>query len=162
MLIKIKKDGTLIFKKFKIKCSIGKSGIKRNKKEGDKATPKGTYSLGKLYYRPDRINKIKTFLKKKSIKKNMGWCNDPKSKKYNKEIIINSKIKYEKLFREDHKYDAFITINYNKNPVIPYKGSAIFLHLTKNYKHTAGCIAIKRNDFLKLAKIINVKTQIRI
>ena len=92
----------------------------------------------------------------------MGWCNDSRNIKYNKEVN-NKKIKNsEKLFRKDYKYNAFIVINYNSQPVIKNKGSAIFLHLTKNYKPTAGCIAIKQNDFLKLIKIINNKTKIKI
>ena len=69
MLIKIKKNRTLIFKKFEFRCAIGRSGFKKNKKEGDGATPKGTYSFGKLYYRADRIKKIHTYLKCKKIKK---------------------------------------------------------------------------------------------
>ena len=156
------KNRFLLYKGYKFKCSIGKSGIKKNKKEGDNATPKGIFSLGKFYYRPDRIKKVSTNLSCKKIKKNMGWCDDPKSIKYNKEVnrikIKNS----EKIFRKDHKYDAFIVINYNSKPIIKNKGSAIFLHLTKNYKSTAGCVAIKKNDFLKLAAIVNNKTKIKI
>ena len=145
------KNRFLLYKGYKFKCSIGKSGIKKNKKEGDNASPKGIFSLGKFYYRSDRIKKINTNLSCKKINKNMGWCNDPKNIKYNKEVS-HIKIKNsEKLFRK-----------YNQNPVIKNKGSAIFLHLTKNYKSTAGCIAIKQNDFLKLAKIINNRTKIKI
>ena len=92
MLIKIKKDGTLIYKNFRFRCVLGRSGIKKNKKEGDKATPKGIFSLGKLYYRSDRIKKIKTNLKCKVIKKNMGWCNNPNDEKYNREFKLNLKI----------------------------------------------------------------------
>ena len=93
----------------------------------------------------------------------MGWCNDSKSKFYNKEIQINNqKIKHEKLFRKDHSYDYLIVINYNTKKIIPSKGSAIFIHLTKNYKKTAGCIALKKKDFLILTKIINNKTKIKI
>ena len=162
MLIKIKKNGILIFKRFKFKCALGKSGIKKNKKEGDKTTPKGIFSLGKIYYRADRIKKIDSRLKCKTIKKNMGWCNYPSDKNYNKEFNLDGKKKGEKLFRRDHKYDAFITINYNTNPIIPHKGSAIFLHLTKNYKPTAGCIAIDVEHFFLLAKFINSKTKLKI
>ena len=152
----------LLYKGYKFKCSIGKAGVKENKREGDNATPKGIFSLGKFYYRADRIKKISTNLSCKKIKKDMGWCNDSRNIKYNKEVN-NKKIKNsEKLFREDYKYNAFIVINYNSQPVIKNKGSAIFLHLTKNYKPTAGCIAIKKNDFLKLVKMINNKTKIKI
>ena len=162
MLIKIKKNSNLYFKNFKFKCVLGKNGTKANKIEGDKATPKGIYTLGKLYYRNDRLKKINTNLICKKINKTMGWCNDSSSKYYNKEIKINKKIKYEKLFRNDYKYDLLIVINYNKNPIIKNKGSAIFLHLTKKYKPTLGCIAIKIKDFIKLAKFLNKNTKIEI
>ena len=162
MLIKIKKNGVLIFKKFRFRCVLGKLGIKKNKKEGDKTTPQGIFSLGKLYYRADRIKKIDTHLKCKVIKKYTGWCNDPNDRKYNKEFDLNSKKKGEKLFRKDHKYDALIPINYNANPAIPHRGSVIFLHLTQNYKPTAGCIAISIKDFLTLAKCIKSSDKIKI
>ena len=101
MLIKIKKNGTLFFKKFRFKCVLGKSGIKKNKKEGDKCTPYGIFSFGKLYYRADRIKKIDTHLKCKVIKKYMGWCDDPYDRKYNKEFNLFYNRKGEKLFRKD-------------------------------------------------------------
>ena len=135
-----------------------------NKKEGDKKTPKGKFGIENLYYRKDRINKPETSLKCVEIKKNMGWCDDPNSKFYNKLIKIkkNLKISHEKLYRKDHKYDFFILIKYNyKNPT-KLKGSAIFLHLTKNYLPTKGCIALCEKDFLILAKLINKKTKIKI
>ena len=92
----------------------------------------------------------------------MGWCNNPSDRKYNKEFHLNSKKKGEKLFREDHKYDAFIPINYNTNPAIPHRGSVIFLHLTQNYKPTAGCIAIELQNFLTLMKYIKSTDKIKI
>jgi len=162
MLIKIKKNGTLIFKKFRFRCVLGKLGIKKNKKEGDKTTPRGIFSFGKLYYRADRIKKIDTHLKCKIIKKYMGWCNNPNDRKYNKEFDLDSKKKGEKIFRKDHKYDLFIPINYNTDPVIPHKGSVIFLHLTQNYKPTIGCIAISIKNFLVLAKYIKPTDKIKI
>ena len=161
MLIKIK-NITLNINKFRFRCVLGKLGIKKNKKEGDKTTPRGIFSLGKLYYRPDRIKKIETHLKCKVIKKYMGWGNNPNDRKYNKELDLKSKRKGEKLFRKDHKYDALISINYNANPVIPHRGSVIFLHLTQNYKATAGCIAISIKDFLTLAKCIKSSDKIKI
>jgi len=112
MLIKLKNKDTLIVDDFKFKCCVGKNGLKRNKIEGDKSTPRGKFSLGKLYYRSDRVNKPITKLKLKRINKNMGWSTDIR-KNYNSEIIINKKIKHEKLFRKDFKYDYLIVINYN-------------------------------------------------
>ena len=86
----------------------------------------------------------------------MGWCNDSRSKFYNSEVKINNNYRYEKLFRNDYKYDYILVINYNLKRV-PYKGSAIFLHLTKNYKPTVGCITLKEKDFLIMLKLINRK-----
>jgi len=159
MLIKLKNKDTLIVDEFKFKCSIGKNGLKKLKKEGDKCTPIGKFTISKLYFRKDRLEQPNTKIKNKVIRKNMGWCNDSKSKQYNKEIIISKTTKHEKLFRNDHKYDYFLVINYNKKNT-PYKGSAIFLHLTKDYKSTAGCIAINKNDFEVLLKIIKPDTKI--
>ena len=86
MIIKIKNKDTLIYDEFIFQCCVGKNGFSKNKVEGDKKTPIGNFSLGNLYYRNDRkikpISKLKIF----KIKKNMGWCDDPKSEKYNKLI----------------------------------------------------------------------------
>ena len=162
MLIHLKNKDKLVFDTFKLKCCIGKKGLKKQKKEGDYSTPKGIFTIGTFYYRKDRVFKLITNLKTKVIKPYMGWCNDSKHKMYNKEIKINKKISCEKLFRKDHKYDYLIVINYNKKKIIPGKGSAIFIHLTKNYNPTAGCIALKKKDFIILMKLINRKTKIKI
>ena len=163
MTIILKDKATLIFDDFIFRCAIGVKGITKKKVEGDKKTPIGTFSLGNLYYRKDRNIKPLTKLKCIPIKNNMGWCDDVNSKKYyNKLIKINKKIRYEKLFRKDNKYDFIIPINYNsKKPKIA-KGSAIFIHLTKNFKPTSGCVALDKKDFLILAKLINKKTKIKI
>tara|TARA_A100000164_G_scaffold380970_1_gene430574 strand:+ start:1328 stop:1819 length:492 start_codon:yes stop_codon:yes gene_type:complete len=153
---------TLFFDDFKFKCSVGKYGFTKNKIEGDKKTPKGFFEIGELFFRKDRCKKPMTKIKTLSIKRNMGWCNDTKSSKYNKLIKIPQKLNYEKLFRNDEKYNFIIPIEYNTKKPTKNKGSAIFLHLTKNYKPTAGCIAIKKNDFLVLLKLINKKTKIKI
>ena len=164
MIIIVKNKDTLLIDDFKFKCSIGKKGVCNKKVEGDLTTPKGIFNLGNIYYRSDRVKKPFSKLKSISIKKNMGWCDDPNSKSYNKLIKIkkNLKISHEKLYRQDHKYDFLILIKYNyKNPAM-FKGSAIFLHLTKNYTPTKGCVALSKKDFLILAKLINKKTKIKI
>ena len=161
MTIILKNKVTLQFDDFDFKCCIGKKGLSSRKKEGDKRTPKGKFSLGNLYYRKDRIVKPFTKLKCIPIKKSMGWCNDEKNKKYyNKLVNINKKVRLEKLFRKDYKYDLMIPINYNSNVRRLGNGSAIFLHLTKNYQPTAGCVALSKKDFIILLKLINKKTQI--
>ena len=162
MIIKLKNKDKLIVSSFVFKCSIGKNGLKKNKIEGDKSTPLGTFQLGDLYWRPDRVKKPETSLKCIPITKNMKWCNDENSKFYNKEFTKNIDIRHEKLFRRDYKYNYFILIRYNYKKVVKGKGSAIFIHLTKNYKKTDGCVALKEKDFLILAKIINKKDKIKI
>lgn len=160
-IIIIEKD-TLLYDEFKFKCSIGKNGKTTKKIEGDNKTPKGHYTLGPLYYRKDRLPKLSTKLKKIEIMKNFGWCDDVKSKFYNKPIKTNINVRHEKLYRNDKKYDLLIPIEYNSKRPKKNKGSAIFLHLTSNYKKTQGCVAIKEKDMLILLNLINKKTKIKI
>ncbi len=154
---------TLKFDEFYIKCSLGKKGITNKKVEGDKKTPAGKFRIGSLFYRKDRIQKPKTRLRCIPIQPKMGWSNDSRfPNKYNKLINTQEKMKHEKLFRKDYKYDLLIPIEYNYHNAIPGKGSCIFIHLTRNYKPTAGCIAINKIDFFVLLKIINTNTKIKI
>ena len=163
MTIFLKNKHTLQIDDFYFKCCIGKNGVTKRKREGDYKTPSGFFKIGKLFFREDRMKKPKTFLKVVNIDKNMGWCDDINyPKKYNKLIKINSKIKHEKLKRKDQKYDLLIPINYNSKNPIPGLGSCIFIHLTKNYEPTVGCIALKKKDFLIMLKIINKSTKIKI
>ena len=160
-IIIIKKD-TLLYDEFKFKCSIGKNGKTTKKIEGDNKTPKGLFALGPLYYRKDRLPKLSTKLKKIEIMKNLGWCDDVKSKLYNKSIKTNNNVRHEKLYRNDKKYNLLIPIEYNFKKPKKNKGSAIFLHLTSNYRKTQGCVAIKEKDMLILLKLINKNTKIKI
>tara|TARA_B100000902_G_scaffold395885_1_gene455452 strand:- start:51 stop:545 length:495 start_codon:yes stop_codon:yes gene_type:complete len=163
MTIFVKNKYTLQVDEFKFRCCIGKKGSTWNKKEGDKKTPKGTFKIENLYFREDRIIKPTTLLKCIKIKKDMGWCDDVRfPKKYNKLIKVEKKIKHEKLKRKDYKYDLLIPIKYNfKNPTAGL-GSCIFIHLTKDYRPTAGCIALKEKDFLIMLKFINKNSKIKI
>jgi L,D-peptidoglycan transpeptidase YkuD (ErfK/YbiS/YcfS/YnhG family) len=163
MTIYVKNKHTLQVEDFRFKCCIGKGGTTKNKKEGDKKTPKGIFEIENLYFRKDRIKKPKTLLKCIEIKKEMGWCDDIRfPEKYNKLLKIQKNNKHEKLKRNDHKYDLIVPIKYNfKKPVIGL-GSCIFMHLTENYNPTAGCIALKKKDFLIMLKLIKKKTKIKI
>tara|TARA_B100000795_G_C22485301_1_gene318209 strand:- start:35 stop:523 length:489 start_codon:yes stop_codon:yes gene_type:complete len=161
MIIHVKNKNTLIIDDFKLKCCIGKNGFTSNKKEGDYSTPRGLFSLKKLYFREDRVTLPKCTISKKTIKKNMAWCDDPNHKKYNEEIKIYTKNNRESLYRIDHKYDYIISTSHNHNK-IPNKGSAIFIHLTEDYKPTAGCIALKQIDFEVLLNLIDQTTQIKL
>ena len=162
MLITLKNKDTLICDDFEFKCCVGKKGLTSQKKEGDKKTPKGTYTIGPLYYRADRNRQPSTKLKVLKIKKSMGWCDDGNHKKYNQLVNINKVSKCEKLYRKDYKYDFLIPINYNTSKIKKNKGSAIFIHLTKDFQKTLGCVALKKKDFIILLRLINKKTKIKI
>ena len=152
----------LTYNNYKVKCAIGKRGIGDKKKEGDLITPRGQFKVKYILYRKDRV-KFSTKLKKKIIKKNMGWCNDPESKEYNKSVKLPSSFNHEKLYKKENIYDIILVINYNMNPIKRNKGSAIFIHIAKkNYKKTEGCVAIKKRELLKIVKKIKPNTKIKI
>ena len=152
----------LTYNNYKVKCAIGKRGIGDKKKEGDLITPSGQFKVKYILYRKDRV-KFSTKQKKKIIKKNMGWCNDPESKEYNKSVKLPSSFNHEKLYKKENIYDIILVINYNMNPIKRNKGSAIFIHIAKkNYKKTEGCVAIKKRELLKIVKKIKPNTKIKI
>ena len=160
-MIFINKSGYLEYKDLKFRCSLGKAGIGKKEKEGDKITPKGTYKIVKIYYRNDRVKKIFSDFKLFKIKKNMGWCDDPKSKKYNRLVKLPSKYGYEELYRKDNIYDLILVLNYNMEPIVKNKGSAIFIHIAnKNYKKTAGCIGLKKSHLINIIKKIKKNTKV--
>ena len=151
------------YNNYKAKCAVGKRGIGCKKKEGDLITPIGKYKIKYILYRRDRIKEIKTKIKKIVIKKNLGWSNDPRSRQYNKLIKLPSKYNYEKLYKKENVYDIVLVLNYNMNPVVRNKGSAIFIHVARrNYKKTEGCVALKKNHLLKIIKDIGYNTIVKI
>jgi len=162
-MIIVKKNGYLKYKNLKFRCALGKGGIKKKIKEGDNITPKGIFSITRIFYRQDKIKKIITKVKKIKIKKNMGWCDDSQSPFYNKQVKLPNRFGYEKLYREDNLYDIILILNYNTKPVIKNKGSAIFVHVgNKFYKKTRGCVALKKDHLIKLISQIKMNTKIKI
>ena len=152
----------LTYNKFKVKCAIGKKGIGNKRKEGDLITPKGQYKIKYILYRKDRV-KISTSFKKKVIKKNMVWCDDPKSSHYNKLVKLPFAYSHEKLYKKENTYDIILVLNYNMSPVIKNKGSAIFIHVAKNnFKKTEGCVAIRKFELLKIVRKITTNTRVKI
>ena len=153
----------LTYKQYKVKCAVGKRGIGLKKKEGDLITPIGEFRIKYILYRKDRVKKIQSKLKMVIIKKNMGWCDDPASKNYNRMVNLPFRTSYERLFRKENIYDIILVLNYNMNPIKKNKGSAIFIHIAKkNYKKTEGCIAIKKIELLKIIKEIKINTKVKI
>ena len=162
MHIKLK-NKKLYFEDYKLKCAIGKRGITSKKREGDQKTPRGSFKFISLFYRKDRVKKIKSNLKKFVIRKNMGWCDDVNSKHYNTLIKFPFKFSAEKLYLKKKIYDIILVLNFNLRPVIRNKGSAIFLHISdKNYKPTKGCVAVILRNMKLLLKKINRKTTLTI
>ena len=157
------KNKSLIYYDYKVKCSVGKRGIGVKKREGDLITPIGTFKITKLLYRKERVKNLKTNLKKTIITKTMGWCDDARSKSYNKLIKSPFKFTFEKLYRKDNMYDIILVLNFNMRPIKKYKGSAIFIHVAKNnYKKTKGCIAIKKRDLIFLLRKIDKNTKVKV
>ena len=153
----------LICKDYKAKCAIAKRGIGYKKKEGDLITPKGIYKVKYVLYRKDRVKNIRTKLKKIVIRKNMGWCDDVRSKQYNKLIKLPSSYNHEKLYKKENIYDIILVLNYNMKPIIKNKGSAIFIHVSnRNYKKTEGCVALKKIHLIKVLKELKNNTAIKI
>ena len=151
------------YNNYKAKCAVGKRGISIKKKEGDFITPKGTFKIREIFYLKDRVQNLITRIKKTVIRKNMGWCDDPKSKKYNKLIYFPFKHSAEKLYRSENIYDIILVLNFNMNPVKKNKGSAIFIHVAKkNFQPTQGCIALNKFELIKLVKSIKINTVIKI
>ena len=148
---------------YKAKCAIGKRGIGIKRKEGDLITPKGKYKIKYILYRKDRIKRIQSKIKKIAITKNMGWCDDPKSKDYNKLIKLPINYRYEKLYRKENIYDLILVLNFNMRPIVKKKGSAIFIHIAKkNYKKTEGCVAVNKVSLLKIIKKLKNNTKVLI
>ena len=151
------------YNNYKAKCAVGKRGISIKKKEGDFITPKGTFKIREIFYRKDRVQNLITRLKKTVIRKNMGWCDDPKSKKYNKLVYFPFKHSAEKLYRSENIYDIILVLNFNMNPVKKNKGSAIFIHVAKkNFQPTQGCVALDKSELIKMVKSIKKNTVVNI
>ena len=145
------KNKSLTYNDYKVKCSLGKRGIGVKKREGDLITPRGTFKITKLLYRKERVRNLKTNLKKNIIYKSMGWCDDARSKNYNKLIKLPFKYSFERLYRKDNIYDIILVLNFNMNPIEKNKGSAIFIHVAKNnYKRTKD--ALSKKDFIHLLR----------
>ena len=157
------KNKKLFLDHYKIKCAIGKRGIGNKQKEGDQITPKGKFKIKIILYRKDRISNFTSKIAKLPIQKNMGWCDDPYSKDYNKLIKFPFKYSAEQLYRKDNIYDIILILNYNINPIIKGKGSAIFIHVAKkNYNNTLGCIAVSKKNLKKIINRIDKTTTINI
>lgn len=133
------------------RCAIGRSALipAGQKQEGDGATPVGRWHMLRLLFRPDRIEKIETRLPTTKITPQDGWCDAPGDPYYNQQVVLPYEASHEKMWRDDQLYDAVVVLCHNSNPVVPGRGSAIFLHVARDdYEPTEGCVALRRNDLL--------------
>lgn len=146
-------------------CALGRNGVieSAQKNEGDGATPAGTYALRELWYRADRLQRPTCALPTHTITPADGWCDDPSHSAYNTHVHLPFDANHETLWRDDEAYDLIVPLGYNDDPIIPGKGSAIFLHVAKaGYPPTAGCVALATADLLEVLAKIDVSTQITI
>jgi len=154
-------SGKLIWKNKEYKCSLGKSGVSKNKIEGDQTIPEGCFYLREVFFRPDKIKNLETALPTKMLNLDDGWCDDPKDKNYNKFVKLPYPASAEKLWREDYLYDIIVVLDYNDGPIIPGKGSAIFMHIAReSYSPTDGCVALALPDLLEILKTVDKKTSV--
>ena len=155
------KNGFITNENLKFTCSIGYNGLSNKKCEGDGCTPIGHFKITKILYRPDKINDCKFLLDSEVIKKFDGWCDDINSDLYNQKIKFPFNLSAEQLYRNDDLYDIICIIDYNLNPIIRGKGSAIFLHVANDdYSPTQGCIAIKKEELLLIAAELDKSSKI--
>jgi L,D-peptidoglycan transpeptidase YkuD (ErfK/YbiS/YcfS/YnhG family) len=147
-----------------VPCALGRGGVRADKREGDGATPQGTFPLRRLWYRADRFPEpVRCGLAMRPIGREDGWCDDPAAAEYNRPVILPHPARHERLWRDDALYDLVVELGYNDHPVVPGAGSAIFLHVARpDYGPTEGCVAIARADLLRLLAQIGAETQLRI
>lgn len=144
-------------------AAVGRSGVRADKREGDGATPAGTYPLLSVLYRPDRIAAPLSQLPVKPLVPSDGWVDEPGDPNYNRPVSLPYPASAEQMWRKDELYDALVVIGYNMNPVVPGAGSAIFLHIsTADFAPTAGCIAVKKEVLLQLLPLLGPGSKITV
>lgn len=158
------RDGWLEAGAARFRCAIGKAGVTDDKREGDGATPRGLFRLRGCYFRPDRVTHApQTALPTYELSRSDGWCDDPAHPLYNRPVKLPFAARHEPLWRRDHAYDFIIPLGYNDDPVIPGRGSAIFLHLAQpDWRGTEGCVALARADFLALLPTLCPETLLEV
>lgn len=136
-----------------LRCALGPAGVRLDKREGDGATPAGCFPLRRVLYRADRVARPDTLLEAAPIDPEDGWCDDPADPAYNRPVRFPLAAGAEHLWREDGLYDVIVVLGHNDDPVVPGRGSAVFLHVARDgYEPTAGCVALSLPDLLALLR----------
>ena len=155
------RDGTLLWGSAIYRCCLGFAGVSQKKREGDGFSPVGCFALRKVMFRADRLKNLTTTLPIHPITPKDGWCDEPGDSRYNKIVSLPYPASAEPLWRADNLYNIVVVLGYNDDPVIPYLGSAIFLHcINKEYKPTRGCIALREEDLIEILKDSSVITEL--
>jgi L,D-peptidoglycan transpeptidase YkuD (ErfK/YbiS/YcfS/YnhG family) len=146
-----------------VRCALGRSGIRHDKREGDRATPAGAFRLLGGFFRPDRVLRQAWLMPMRRIELGDGWCDDTHTGLYNRRVALPCRANHEKLWREDRLYDLVIVLDYNIHPRRKYRGSAIFLHCARpDFEPTEGCIALRADDLRRLLPRLSRKAVLTI
>lgn len=151
--VRVSANGWLYQGDWSARCALGRGGMRRDKREGDGATPVGRFPLGVVYFRSDRLAPPATSLPLAAIDPGLGWCDDPHDKAYNRPVRLPHPARHERMWRNDRLYDLLVVIGYNRESIMPGAGSAIFLHVAKpDYTPTEGCVALALVDLQALLR----------
>lgn len=153
--------GLLVAHGRRLRCALGRGGIRADKREGDGATPAGIFGLRRVLWRPDRGPPPVTPLPTAAIAPEDGWCDDPGHPDYNRPVLLPHPAGHERMWRDDALYDLVVVVGYNDAPVVPGKGSAIFLHLARSdYSPTAGCVAFARGHLFSILRAVDQRSRL--
>ncbi len=144
-----------------VACALGRSGVLASKREGDGATPAGTWPLRGVYVRRDRVGRPSTALPVTAIDPGLGWSDDPRDPFYNRPVRLPRAYRHERMWRDDGLYDLVVVLGHNNSPPAPGMGSAVFLHLARpDYAPTEGCVAVAPGDMLRLLPRLGPSTRL--
>ena len=143
--------------------ALGRAGIKANKREGDGATPRGSFRLRRLWWRADRHRRPATLLPVRRITPDDGWCENPSDRHYNRPVKLPPQATADRLARKDGLYDFIVEIDHNTRPRVAGRGSAVFIHVARpGLAPTAGCVALAMNSLRRLLARIGPRTRIMV
>lgn len=163
MTILVTSPGVLVWQDRKIRCALGPNGIGQKLREGDGLTPQGIYPLRRVFYRPDQLTRPQTRLPLVALSQGLGWCDDPASPEYNTLVDLPSSASHEKMWRDDNLYNLVVEVGFNDDPVVPGRGSAVFMHVARpDYSPTQGCIAITQPELLTMLAEITPQARLDI
>ena len=153
--------GWLIAGPLSLPVALGRGGVKANKREGDGATPRGTFRAKRLWWRAERHARPATLLPAQRIRPDDGWCEDPSDRHYNRPVKVPPDSKADRLARADALYDFIVEIDHNTRPRVSGRGSAVFIHVARpHFAPTAGCVALDSNALRRLLARLSPCTRI--